>query len=81
MRGLWEERFARGMRKKIKNGLGFVIAQVEELRGRVYVYDRLNRRVGWVAKNGTFDFLNRKITSAKEIGILIERARMRGRRG
>lgn len=55
-----------------------LLARVEVIGDRTYLYDKLNRRVGWLAPNGTFNHLGRKISSERQIGFLIELLKSRG---
>lgn len=63
--------------RRILDKLGRYMARVEKINGRTYVYDKLNRRVGWVAPNGTFDTFGRLISRSREVGILVERVKER----
>jgi hypothetical protein len=61
--------------RKILGRFNRLLARVERIGNRVYVYDRYNRRLGWVAKNGTFDNLGRKLSADRDTRILVEMAR------
>lgn len=50
---------------------------VETIMGKTYVYDRINRRVGWLSRMGTFNELGRLLSRTPEIGLLIEIAKTR----
>jgi hypothetical protein len=63
--------------RKILGRFNRLLARVERIGNRVYVYDRYNRRLGWVAKNGTFDNLGRKLSADRDTRILVEMARNR----
>lgn len=64
-------------KKKILNGRGQVICMVETIMKKTYVYDKINRRVGWLSRAGTFNELGRLLSRTPEIGLLIEIAKTR----
>jgi hypothetical protein len=64
-------------KKKILDGNRQVICMVETIMKKTYVYDRLNRRCGWLSRMGTFNELGRLLSRTPEIGLLIEIAKTR----
>ena len=64
-------------KKKILDGNRRVICMIERIMGKTYVYDKINRRVGWLSRMGTFNELGRLLSRTPEIGLLIEIAKTR----
>jgi hypothetical protein len=62
---------------KILDARGRLIVRVERIGDRVMVYDKINRRVGWLSRAGTFNELGRLLSRTPEIGLLIEIAKTR----